>query len=102
MTFCPMVLATQTRMDYSLSDNPAPAKYLHRENLYDLHLTADIAPGEFLIVGTSTATQDPNRIASRFLTRDGPNQRFEQVLLFVGDPGPMENMRFHHPRPTTR
>jgi len=102
LTFCPMVQALQTRMDYSLSDNPAPAKYLDRENFYDLHLTADIAPGEFLVVGTSTATSDPNRIASRFLTRDGPNRRFEQIILFVGDPGPMENMRFHHPRPTTR
>jgi hypothetical protein len=102
LTFCPMVQAMQTRMDYSLSDNPRPTQYLHRENFYDLHLTADIAPGEFLIVGTSTATADPNRIASRFLTRDGPNRRFEQVLLFVGDPGLMENMRFRRPRPTTR
>ena len=102
LTFCPMVFATQTRMDYSLSDNPPPVQVLHRDNYYDLHLTADIAPGEFLVVGTSTATEDPNRIASRFLTRDGPNQRFEQLLIFVGNPGPLENMRFHHPRPTTR
>jgi len=102
MTFCPMVQAMQTRMDYSLSDNPPPAQVLHRENFYDLHLTADIAPGEFLVVGTSAATEDTNRIASHFLTSDGPNQRFEQVLIFVGDPGPMENMRFHHARPTTR
>jgi hypothetical protein len=102
LTFCPMVMATQTRMDYSLADNPAPAKYLNRENYYDMHLTADIAPGEFLIIGTSTATSDPNRIASHFLTRDGPNRRYEQVILFVGDPGPMENMRFRRPRPTTR
>ena len=102
LTFCPMVQATQTRMDYSLSDNPPPARFVRRENFYDLHLTADIAPGEFLIVGTSTATQDPNRIASRFLTSDGPNRRFEQVLIFVGDPGPMENMKFRHPRPATK
>jgi hypothetical protein len=54
------------------------------------------------VVGTSAATEDTNRIASHFLTSDGPNQRFEQVLIFVGDPGPMENMRFHHARPTTR
>ena len=87
LTLCPMVLAQGNS---------------RRENFYDLHLQVDIAPGEFFIVGTSTATEDPNRIASRFLTRDGPNQRYEQLLIFVGEPGPMADMRFHRPRTTTK
>jgi hypothetical protein len=102
LTICPMVQATQTRLDYSLSDNPPPVRCLQRETFYDLHLRADIAPGEFLVVGTSAAAQDPNRVASRFLQRDGPNQRFEQVLIFVGDPGPLATMKFHRAKPTTR
>jgi hypothetical protein len=102
LTFCPVIQAMETRMDYSLADNPAPTHFLNRENYYNLHLTTDIAPGEFLIIGPSTATQDPNRVGSRFLDRDGPNRRYEQVLLFVGDPGPMKDMHFHHPKPTTR
>jgi hypothetical protein len=101
-TICPMVQAQQTRMDYSLSDNPPPARVLHRDNFYDLHFIADVPPDEFLVVGTSTATEDRNRIASHFLTSDGPNQRFEEVLIFVGDPGPMKDMRLHHPKPTTK
>lgn len=86
LTMCPMVKAWRTRRDYSLSDNPAEMRYLDRENYYDLHWRADIKPGEFLVVGTSTATEDLNRIGSRFLTRDGPNQRYEEVLIFVGEP----------------
>jgi hypothetical protein len=86
LTFCPVVKAWRTRRDYSLTDNPPSQNYLERENYYDLHWRADIKPGEFLVIGTSTETQDPNRIGSRFLTRDGPNQRFEEVLIFVGEP----------------
>jgi hypothetical protein len=101
LTLCPMIQVPQMRMDYSLSDDPAPVKYLKRENFYDLHLTADIAPGEFLVVGTSTATEDRNRVASRFLTLDGPNRRYEDVLIFVGEPGPMDKMQFRRPKTTT-
>jgi hypothetical protein len=86
LEFCPVVKAWRTRRDYSLTDNPQPESYLDRENYYNLHWQADIKPGEFLVVGTSTETQDPNRIGSRFLTRDGPNQRYEEVLIFVGEP----------------
>jgi hypothetical protein len=101
LRLCPDVKCTQTRMDYALANNPQPMDIARDEHIYDLNLMTDIAPGEFLVIGTTPATEDPNRVASVFLTRDGPNQRFEQVLIFVGDPGPMANMKFHHPHPTT-
>jgi hypothetical protein len=101
LRLCPDVKCTQTRMDYSLADNPQPVGIDRDEHIYDLHLMTDVAPGEFLVIGTSPATEDPNRVASVFLTRDGPTQRYEQVLIFVGDPGLMANMRFHRPHPTT-
>ena len=99
VTICPVVKAWRTRFDYALSDDPPQTKFLDRENFYDLHLCADIVPGEFLVLGTSPAAQDPNRIGSRFLTRNGPNQRYEQVLIMVGKPVPMNGMKG---RPTTR
>ncbi|HEX4054812.1 MAG TPA: hypothetical protein VHX86_11155 [Tepidisphaeraceae bacterium] len=101
VTICPVVEAWRTRFDYSLNDDPRPTKYLRRENYYDLHFSADIAPGEFLVVGTSPATQDPNRIGSRFLTRDGPNQRYEELLILVGQPIPMNRIRTHTTKPAT-
>ncbi len=102
VTICPVVKSWRQRFDYSLADDPPATKYLQRDNFYNLHFCADIAPGEFLVVGTSPATEDVNRIGSRFLTRDGPNQRYEEVLILVGKPVPMNGMRTHFPRPTTR
>ena len=102
MTICPVVEAWRTRFDYSLSDDPPPTKYLQRENYYDLHFSADIAPGEFLVVGTSPATRDPNRIGSRFLTRDGPNQRYEELLILVGEPVSMYGIKTHAAKPVSR
>jgi hypothetical protein len=102
VTVCPVVKAWRTRFDYSLADDPPPTKYLEPNNYYDLHFCSDISPGEFLVIGTSRATEDPNRIGSRFLTRDGPNQRFEEVLILVGNPVPMNGIRTHLPKATSR
>jgi hypothetical protein len=102
VNICPYVVAWETRYDYSLSDDPPATKYLPRDNFYDLHFCADISPGEFLVVGTSTATEDMNRIGSRFLTRDGPNQRYEEILVLVGKPVAMNGMKTHIAKPTTR
>ena len=95
VTICPVVWAMKTRSDFSMSDNPPPARVLERENFYDMNLVADITPGEFLVMGTSRETEDPDRIGSRFLTRDGPNQRFEELLIVVGDSVPMVPTRYH-------
>jgi hypothetical protein len=99
LTICPAIMAWRTRRDYSLSDNPPEGKYLERLNYYDLHFRADVAPGEFLALGTSTATEDPNRLGSRFLTRDGPNQRYEQLLILVGQSVPTKGMKNHRAAP---
>jgi hypothetical protein len=99
LTLCPVVMACRTRRDYFLGDD---LKYLQRLNYYDLHLSADIAPGEFLVLGTSTATDDPNRVGSRFLTRDGPNQRYEELLILVGQSVPMNGMKTQRAGPATR
>jgi len=102
ITVCPVVMVWQMRMDFTMSDKGDPASYRYRENLYDLHLCADIAPGEFMVIGTSPATADPSRVGSRFLTRDGPNQRFEQLLIFVGNPVPLGHIKSNVPAPTTK
>jgi len=102
LTVCPVVKVWQMRMDFSMSDRGDPTSYLHDENIYDLHLCADIAPGEFLVIGTSPATEDRNRVGSRFLTRDGPNQRYEEILIFVGNPMPLGHIKSHISAPTTK
>jgi hypothetical protein len=95
ITICPVVEAMETRSDFSMSDNPPPVRVLDRENFYHLNLRADIAPGEFMILGTSPETADENRVGSRFLTLNGPSKRFEEVLIIVGDSVPMVPMRYH-------
>jgi hypothetical protein len=102
VTVCPVVKAWRTRFDYSLADDPPATKYLEPNNYYDLHFCSDISPGEFLVVGTSRATEDPNRIGSRFLTRDGPNQRYEEILILVGNPVPMNGIKTHMAKPTSQ
>jgi hypothetical protein len=93
VTICPVVIATKTRADYAMNNNPPPERVLNRENFYDLNLCSDIAPGEFLVMGTSRETEDQNRVGSRFLTQDGPNERFEELLIIVGDSVPMVQSR---------
>jgi hypothetical protein len=102
VTICPVVQSTRTRMDYSLSDNPLPLRIKQADHIYNLNLCADIAPGDFLIVGTSIATEDPNRVGSLFLTRDGPNQRFEEVMILVGETVRMPPRKRNVAGPTTR
>jgi hypothetical protein len=80
---CPVVHAWRLRTDYTVADVGRVGHFLQRDNFYPLHASANVPPGDFLVVGTSTATDDPNRIGSRFLTRQGPTQRYEQVLILL-------------------
>jgi hypothetical protein len=95
MTICPVIESTKTRADYALENNPPPERVLDRESIYDLNLCTDVAPGEFFVLGTSQETRDPNRVGSLFLTHGEPSQRFEELLLVVGDSVPMVPSRHH-------
>ncbi len=91
-TVCPEVLAKRTRFDYMMSDDPAEKSYIQQEQLYDIRLHADIAPGEFLVIAPSPEAKTPETVGHQFLTLDGPADRFEQILIFVADPMPLEKI----------
>jgi hypothetical protein len=89
LTICPVIESVKMRADYAVENNPPPVRVLDAESIYELNLCADIAPGEFFVLGTSGQTDDPNRVGSLFLTSDQPSQRFEELLIVVGDSVPM-------------
>jgi hypothetical protein len=93
---CPVVHAWRLRTDYTISDIGHSAHYLERDNFYPLHASAEVPPGDFLVIGTSTAADDPNRIGSRFMTREASAQRYEQVLILL-----TKEMSLVHVRRTT-
>jgi hypothetical protein len=83
MRICPVVVTTRTRLDYTTNDDPIPTTSSGPEHLYDLRLFVDIPPGEFLVIAPSPDASDPNRIGHRFLTVDGPSDRYEELLVLV-------------------
>ncbi|MGD1278410.1 MAG: hypothetical protein ABR964_14450 [Tepidisphaeraceae bacterium] len=83
LSLCPVVAVQRKRFDYSLADRPPENVFVSEEYLYDLRFAADIAPGEFLVIGPSPQAADPNRVGNRFLVHDGKRDRYEQLLILT-------------------
>jgi len=78
---CPDVLTVRKFTNFQLHLEGDEASATIPEQLYDLRLCADIAPGEFLVIAPSPSADDPNRVGHRFLMQDKPGERYEQVLV---------------------
>ena len=89
LSLCPVVAVQRRRFDYSLADRPPESAFMSEEHLYDLHFAADIAPGEFLVIGPSPQSADPNRVGNRFLVHDGKTDRTEQLLILTQSQMPL-------------
>jgi len=78
---CPNVMTVRKFTNYQLHLEGDEEAQAIPEQLYDLRLCADIAPGEFLVIAPSPLADDPNRIGHRFLIQDKPVDRYEQVIV---------------------
>jgi hypothetical protein len=83
ISLCPIIRATRKRLEYTPLNNPRQVQYVTPEKLYDLGLTADLPPGQFLILAPSPEAQYPTRLGHVFLVEDGSAERYEQVLIIV-------------------
>jgi len=83
---CPVVRTARRRMEFTVLNNEEEIQVTHPENLYDLNLRADVAPGSFLIVGPSPDARRSTSVGRAFFTTDGPTSLTEQILLIVPHP----------------
>jgi hypothetical protein len=93
ITVCPLVNVQRRRMQYFLADDAPEDAFQKDEYLYGLRFHADLAPGEFLVIGTSPRADDPTRVGNRFLIHDGPTDRYESLLIFARDQLPLTHAR---------
>jgi hypothetical protein len=80
---CPLVRGMRKRYEVSVRGEEREVRYVQPEQLYDLNLEAEIPPGSFLVIAPSQQGLWPMNVGNTFLTRDGPAEQFELVLLLV-------------------
>jgi len=83
VTLCPVVRATQKRLEWSPLNNEMEITYTAPQRLYDLNLRTDVALDSFLIVAPSSEATWPTSIGNNFLVTPGDADRMETVLLVI-------------------
>ncbi len=83
VTLCPVVRATQKRLEWTPLNNEIEITYTAPQRLYDLNLRTDVAIDSFLIVAPSSEATWPTSIGNNFLVTPGDADRMETVLLVV-------------------
>jgi hypothetical protein len=86
ITVCPMVRSIVEKLQYTDMDNEQSIRFVRPQPLYDLNLTADVAPDHCLIVAPSTEAQYETRLGNRFLVNEAPSDKQETILIFVPQP----------------
>jgi hypothetical protein len=99
VTICPVITTQRQRFNYAVADDPDEQSIVRDENLYDLVMRADLGPDETLVLAPSPAADDPYRVGSRFMIRDGPTERLEQILILSRTRLQLQNARL---APATR
>ncbi len=80
---CPMVRALRQRLEFTASNGEREVQLVYPERLYDMRLEAEIPMGSFLVVAPSPEAANTTSIGHAFLTREGPAELQEQVLLLT-------------------
>lgn len=93
VTICPVVRTQRQRFNYAASDDPEAQSLVQDENLYDLLMRADLSSDEMLVLAPSPDADDPYRVGSRFMIRDGPTDRLEQILILSRNRLALQNAR---------
>lgn len=83
LTICPMVRATQKRLDYTALNNEVAIDFVYDQKIYDLNCKADIPLDHFLIITPSPDAWRPTSIGNAFLVKDSSAEKREQVLLVI-------------------
>ena len=83
VSLCPVVRATQKRLEWTPLNNELEITYTAPQRLYDLNLTTDVAVDSFLIIAPSSEATWPTSIGNNFLVTPGDAERMETVLLVV-------------------
>jgi hypothetical protein len=99
VTICPVVTTRRQRFNYAAADDPEAQSLIQDENLYNLLMRADLANNEMLVLAASPEADDPYRVGARFMIRDGPTDRLEQILILSRTRLVLQNARL---APATR
>ncbi|CAN5495692.1 hypothetical protein BH09PLA1_BH09PLA1_33940 [soil metagenome] len=83
LTLCPMVRSHRKHFQYTVLNNETELKYISPEMFYDLNLRVDIPKDRFFVVMPSADARYETSVGRAFLTKDGPLDRYEQILLIV-------------------
>jgi hypothetical protein len=87
LTLCPMVRVTRKQLRFTSRNTPfEDIVYVNPEAFYDLNFKVDLPTEEFLIVSPSPQASLSGSLGNAFLTKDGPTDKLEQVLIVRSTP----------------
>lgn len=85
ISLAPMVRSLQKRIQYTEMNNEVEIEYKVPVSFY-LNITTDLAMNSFLVVAPSDEARWETSLGNRFLIKDSPAERQEQVLVIVARP----------------
>ena len=83
LTLAPMVRSHRKHFQFTQLNNETELQYIAPETFYDLNLRVDIPKDTFFIVMPSSDARYDTSVGRAFLTKDGPTDRLEQILLVI-------------------
>jgi hypothetical protein len=83
LTLCPMVRETRRHLMFTQLNDTYEMKFVDPEMYYDLNCRVDIPRDGFLVLTPSPKVSLPSIIGKAFLTKDGPTDQLEQVLIVI-------------------
>jgi hypothetical protein len=83
LTLAPVVRSHRKKFQFTAMNNETELQYINPQAYYDLNLRVDIPRDQFLIVMPSVDARYGTSVGRAFLTKDGPTDRLEQILLII-------------------
>ncbi|MBC8105296.1 MAG: hypothetical protein H7Z14_01805 [Anaerolineae bacterium] len=83
LTLAPMIRSHRKHFQFTQLNNETELQYISPETFYDLKLRVDIPRDRFFIVMPSADARFETSVGRAFLTKDGPLDRLEQILLII-------------------
>src|SRR5581483_1538694 len=85
-TLCPLIRSTRWEYQYTALGHEQQFQYVHPEHRYDLHFTADLPTGTFLLVAPSPDAASATRLGNGFLVQNGNAEQYEKILVLASNP----------------
>lgn len=83
LTLAPVVRSHRKKFQFTAMNNETELQYINPETYYDLNLRVDIPKDQFFIMMPSIDARYGTSVGRAFLTKDGPTDRLEQILLII-------------------